>query len=130
MPETPPCSASCASWMASATLSTTHAQRMRLFRERAEHVAALLHDALSCLHLFFKGRVVRTDAIAVRRFGQKYKVTLLDLEFRRSFLGQHKANRVADLHELQGNHVALQVITYVITPQNGESRTWEPCTPV
>src|SRR5580692_9255664 len=93
--------------MASATLSTTHAQRMRLFRERAEHVAALLHDALSRLHLFFKGRVVRTAAVAIGRFGQEYNVTLLDLVSRRSFLRQHKANRVADLYQFKGDHLAL-----------------------
>src|SRR5579871_391382 len=75
-----------------------------LFRESAKDVPPLLHDALGRLHLLFKSRIVRTDAVAVRRLGQKNYITLFDLEPRRRFFGEDKTNRVADLHELKRNH--------------------------
>src|SRR5882724_5745760 len=98
MPTMPPCSANCASWMASTTLSTIQIHSMTLLSQCAQHVATFLHNAFGGLHLLLEGGVVRAQTIAVRRFGKKHSIPFFDFQPRRSLLGQHEPDRIADLH--------------------------------
>jgi len=72
---------------------------------RTQHVAALAHDLARQSHLALEVRIVWSDSEALRRLGEKDRITFCDLESRQNLFGQHNASRTAYGRHLELHHV-------------------------